>query len=110
MIYDYYKIIKFKIINFLYFPIFVIIISRKFKYYIINYKNLKQLLNITMRKTIFLVALFTVILSYSVSKAELFLEDVELVEYEDEELAAAAGTTTKTSSSTSKILTMFKMY
>jgi len=47
-----------------------------------------------MRKTIFALALFTVILSFYVSKAELFLEDVELVEFEDEELG---GTTTKTS-------------
>ena len=39
-----------------------------------------------MRKTIFALALFTVILSFYVSKAELFLEDVELVEFEDEEL------------------------
>ena len=49
-----------------------------------------------MRKTIFALALFTVILSFYVSKAELFLEDVELVEFEDEELG---GTTTKTSTS-----------
>ena len=47
-----------------------------------------------MRKTIFALALFTVILSFYVSKAELFLEDVELVEFEDEELG---DTTTKTS-------------
>jgi hypothetical protein len=37
-----------------------------------------------MRKTIFALALFTVILSYSISKAELFLEDTELVEFEEE--------------------------
>ena len=50
-----------------------------------------------MRKTIFILALFTVILSYSISKAELFLEDVELAEFEEEELAAKGGTTGKTS-------------
>ena len=48
-----------------------------------------------MRKTIFILALFTVILSYSISKAELFLEDVELVEFEEEELGGTGKTATK---------------
>ena len=48
-----------------------------------------------MRKTIFALALFTVILSFYVSKAELFLEDVELVEFEDEELITTKPSATK---------------
>ena len=51
-----------------------------------------------MRKTIFALALFTVILSYSISKAELFLEDTELVEYE--ELATASTKTTASETKT----------
>ncbi len=48
-----------------------------------------------MGKTIFILALFTVILSYSISKAELFLEDVELAEFEEEELGGTGKTATK---------------
>ena len=52
-----------------------------------------------MKKAIFALALFTVILSYSVSNSKLFLEDVELMEFEEEELTDP-GTGTKKASTT----------
>ena len=55
-----------------------------------------------MRKTIFVLALFTVILSYSLSNSKPFLKETELEEYEDEELATTKGKTTKTTKSKSK--------
>ncbi len=55
-----------------------------------------------MRKTIFVLALFTVILSYSLSHSKPFLKETELEEYEDEELATTKGKTTKTTKSKSK--------
>ncbi len=61
-----------------------------------------------MRKTIFALALFTVILSFYVSKAELFLEDVELVEFEDEELITKKPSSTKGSDKKDKTKTPTK--
>ena len=54
-----------------------------------------------MRKTIFALALFTVILSYSVSNSKLFLHDTELIEFEEQELATKKTKTTKSGSSKS---------
>ena len=54
-----------------------------------------------MRKTIFALALFTVILSYSVSNSKLFLHDTELMEFEEQELATKKTKTTKSGSSKS---------
>ena len=55
-----------------------------------------------MRKTIFALALFTVILSYSVSNSKLFLHDTELIEFEEQELATKKTKTTKSGSSKSE--------